>query len=157
VFATVSTEEKERIAREEGADEVIRYTEEDFESVVMRLTNGKGVDVVYDSVGKTTFDKSLNCVARRGILVSYGQSSGSIPPFEVLRLAKNGIFLTRPSLTHYTADRQELLWRAGEVFAWIGDGRLKLRIDRELPLRNAAEAHRLLESRATKGKVLLIP
>ena len=123
----------------------------------MRLSGGKGVNVVYDSVGKTTFDKSLNCVARRGLLALFGQSSGSVPPVDPARLAKNGIFLTRPSLGHYAADRQELLWRAGEMFTWIAQGRLKLRIDRELPLREAAEAHRLLESRATKGKLLLVP
>jgi NADPH2:quinone reductase len=157
VFGTVSTEEKARIAREAGADEVINYKENDFEPEVMRLSGGKGVNVVYDSVGKTTFDKSLNCVARRGLLALFGQSSGPVPPLDPLRLAKNGIFLTRPTLGHYAADRQELLWRAGEMFTWIAQGRLKLRIDRELPLREAAEAHRLLESRATKGKVLLIP
>ena len=157
VFGTVSTDEKAAIARGDGADEVIKYTEQDFESEVMRLTDGKGVSVVYDSVGKTTFDKSLNCVVRRGMLVLFGQSSGPVPPFEPARLAKNGVFLTRPSLVHYIPDRDELLWRAGEVLSWIRDRRLKLRIDRELPLRDAAEAHRLLESRKTKGKVLLIP
>ena len=157
VIGTVSTTEKERIARGDGADEVIRYTEQDFETEIMRLTNNKGVQVVYDSVGKTTFDKSVNCVARRGTLALFGQSSGPVPPFDPSRLAKNGIFLTRPSLAHYTAERDELLWRAGEVLSWVRDGRLKLRIDRELPLRNAREAHRVLESRETKGKVLLLP
>ena len=157
VFGTVSTEEKERIAREDGADEVIRYTEKDFEAEVMRLTSNKGVDVVYDSVAKTTFDKSVNCVTRRGVLALFGQSSGPVPPFDPARLAKNGIYLTRPSLAHYTADRDELLWRAEDVLGWIREGRLKLRIDRELPLRDAAKAHQLLESRETKGKLLLIP
>ncbi len=157
VFGTVSTAEKERIAREDGADEVIRYTEEDFEAEVMRLTDNKGVSVVYDSVGRTTFDKSLNCVMRRGLLALFGQSSGPVPPFDPMRLAKNGTFITRPSLGHYTADRDELLWRAGEVLTWIREGKLKLRIDRELPLRDARKAHELLESRETKGKVLLIP
>jgi NADPH2:quinone reductase len=157
VFGTVSTEEKERIAREDGADEVIRYTEQDFEAEVMRLTSNKGVEVVYDSVGRTTFDKSLNCLARRGVLALFGQSSGTVAPVDPSRLAKNGTYLTRPALAHYTADRDELLWRADDVLSWIGDGRLRLRIDRELPLRDAAEAHRLLESRATKGKLLLIP
>lgn len=157
VFGTVSTEEKERIAREDGADEIIRYTEKDFEAEVMRLTSNKGVDVVYDSVAKTTFDKSVNCVTRRGVLALFGQSSGPVPPFDPARLAKNGIYLTRPSLAHYTADRDELLWRAEDVLGWIREGRLKLRIDRELPLRDAAKAHQLLESRETKGKLLLIP
>ena len=157
VFGTVSTAEKEAIARADGAEEIIRYTEKDFEAEVMRLTANKGVNVVYDSVGKTTFDKSLNCVTRRGTLALFGQSSGPVPPFDPARLAKNGTYLTRPSLAHYTAEREELLWRAGDVLSWIRDGKLKLRIDRALPLRDAAEAHRLLESRATKGKVLLIP
>ncbi|HEY8131333.1 MAG TPA: quinone oxidoreductase [Thermoanaerobaculia bacterium] len=157
VLGTVSTEEKAKIARDDGADEIIRYTEKDFESETMRLTDNKGVNVVYDSVGQTTFDKSLNSVTRRGTLALFGQSSGPVAPVDPARLAKNGIFLTRPSLAHYIADRKELLWRAGEVLSWIKEGRLKLRIDRELPLRDAAEAHRLLESRTTMGKVLLKP
>jgi len=157
VLGTVSTEEKAKMAREDGADEIIPYTEKDFEWETMRLTDNRGVNVVYDSVGKTTFDKSLNCVTRRGTLALFGQSSGPVPPFDPARLAKNGIFLTRPSLTHYTADRKELLWRAGEVLSWIGSGRLRLRIDRELPLRDAAEAHRLLEARKAMGKLLLKP
>jgi NADPH2:quinone reductase len=157
VFGTVSTEEKAKIAREAGADEVINYKERDFETEVMRLTGGKGVNVVYDSVGKTTFDKSLNCVTRRGLLALFGQSSGPVPPFDPARLAKNGIYLTRPSLTHYAADREELLWRASEIFTWIREGRLKLRIDRDLPLRDAGKAHRLLEGRETKGKLILLP
>src|SRR6266849_2370499 len=157
VFGTVSTEEKAKIAREAGADEVINYKERDFEAEVMRLTGGKGVNVVYDSVGKTTFDKSLNCVTRRGLLALFGQSSGPVPPFDPARLAKNGIYLTRPSLTHYAADREELLWRASEIFTWIREGRLKLRIDRDLPLRDASKAHRLLEGRETKGKLVLLP
>ena len=157
VLGTVSTEEKAKIARDDGADEIIRYTEKDFESETMRLTDNKGVNVVYDSVGKTTFDKSLNCVTRRGTLALFGQSSGPVPPVDPARLAKNGIFLTRPSLGHYTADRKELLWRAGEVLSWIGSGRLRLRIDRELPLRDAAEGHRLLEARKAMGKLLLKP
>ncbi len=157
VFGTVSTEEKAKIARGDGADEVINYKERDFESEVMRLTGGKGVNVVYDSVGKMTFDKSLNCVARRGLLALFGQSSGPVPPFDPARLAKNGIYLTRPSLAHYTAERDELLWRAGEVLGWIAEGRLKLRIEREMSLRDAAEAHRLLEARKTAGKLLLKP
>jgi NADPH2:quinone reductase len=157
VLTTVSTEQKARIAKDAGADEIINYKDQDFETEVMRITGGKGVNVVYDSVGQTTFDKSLNCVARRGLLALFGQSSGPVPPFDPLRLAKNGIYITRPSLGHYTADRQELLWRAGEVFAWIRTGKLRIHIDRELPLRDAAEAHRLLEERKTIGKVLLKP
>jgi NADPH2:quinone reductase len=157
VFGTVSTEEKAKIAREAGADDVILYTEADFEAEVMRLTGGEGVNVVYDSVGKTTFDKSLNCVKRRGLLTLFGQSSGANAPFDPLRLAKNGIYVTRPSLHHYTHTRDELLGRARDIFEWIGSGKLRLRIDREFPLRDAAEAHRVLEARKTTGKVLLVP
>lgn len=157
VFGTVSTEEKAKIARGDGADEVINYNKQDFEAEVMRLTDGKGVNCVYDSVGSTTFDKSLNCVKMRGVLALFGQSSGTVAPVDPSRLAKNGIYLTRPSLAHYTAEREELLWRARDILGWIGDGRLKLRIDRELPLRDAAEAHRLLEARKTAGKLLLKP
>jgi NADPH2:quinone reductase len=157
VIGTVSSDEKARIAREAGADEVIDYTKSDFEQEVLRITGGAGVHVVYDSVGKTTFDRSVNCVTRRGLLALFGQSSGPVPPFDPARLAKNGIYLTRPSLAHYTATRDELLWRAGEVFDWIGSGRLRIRIDREILLREVREAHRLLEGRKTSGKVLLIP
>ena len=157
VFGTVSTAEKAKIARDAGADEIIDYKDSDFETETLRLTGGKGVNVVYDSVGQTTFDKSLNCVALRGVLALYGQSSGPVPPFDPARLAKQGIFLTRPSLNHYTAERSELLWRARDVFKWIAEGKLRLRIDREIPLRDAAEAHRLLESRKTTGKLLLKP
>lgn len=157
VLGTVSTDEKAKIAREDGADNVIKYTESDFEAETLRLTNNSGVNVVYDSVGKTTFDKSVNCVARRGLLALFGQSSGPVPPFDPARLAKNGIYLTRPSLAHYTVEREELLWRARDVLNWIAAGKLRLRIDREIPLRDAAEAHRLLESRKTMGKLLLKP
>ena len=157
VFGTVSTPEKAKIARDAGADEVINYKESDFETETLRLTEGKGVSVVYDSVGKTTFDKSVNCVKQRGLVALFGQSSGSVPPFDPSRLAKNGIYLTRPSLAHYTADREELLWRARDVFEWIAEGKLRLRIDRVLPLRDAAQAHQLLESRTTSGKLLLQP
>jgi len=156
VFATASAA-KLGIARGDGADVAIDYTSDDFEAIVMDATGGAGVDVVYDSVGKTTFDKSLNCVGTRGVLALFGQSSGVVPPVDPARLAKRGIYLTRPSLAHYIVTRDELLWRAGELLDAIANGSLRLRIDRELPLRSAADAHRLLESRATAGKVLLIP
>jgi NADPH:quinone reductase len=156
VFATASTTKLD-IVREAGADHVIDYTSTDFEAEVMERTGGEGLDVVYDSVGRTTFDSSMNCVKVRGLLVMYGQSSGPVPPFDVLRLAKKSIFLTRPTLGHYTSKRDELLWRAGELFAAIESEAVRIRIDREIPLRAAGEAHRLLESRQTAGKVLLIP
>ncbi len=158
VIGTVSTEEKAHLAQEAGADEVIRYTEVDFEEEVKRLTAGRGVDVVYDSVGKTTFDKSLNCLRPRGYLVLYGQASGAVPPIDPQILnAKGSLFLTRPSLGHYIADRTELLQRAGDLFRWMQSGELQVRIDRTWPLAEAAEAHRYMEARQTKGKVLLIP
>lgn len=157
VFGTVSTREKATLAREAGADEVILYTEQDFEAEVLRLTNGKGVNVVYDSVAKTTFDKSLNCLGLRGFLVLFGQSSGPVPPVDLARLQKNALFVTRPGLGQYTSTREELLQRATDVFGWVKSGRLKVRIDRTLPLKDAAEAHRLLEGRKTTGKVVLIP
>jgi NADPH2:quinone reductase len=158
VIGTVSTEEKERLAREAGADEVIRYTEMGFEAETKRLTGGAGVEVVYDSVGKTTFEGSMNCLKRRGYLVLYGQSSGPAPPLDPLVLSRKGsLFLTRASLGDYTADREELLSRAGDLFAWIAAGELKVRIDRTFPLAEAGEAHRYIEDRKTKGKVLLIP
>jgi NADPH2:quinone reductase len=156
VFGTASSKHLQ-IAREAGCDVVIDYTKDDFESIVMSETGGKGCVAVYDSVGKTTFDKSLECCGTRATLALFGQSSGVVPAFEPGRLAKNGVFLTRPSLGHYTLTREELLWRAGDVFDWIGSGQLRLRIDREVPLRDAAEAHRALEARETTGKVLLIP
>jgi NADPH2:quinone reductase len=158
VIGTVSTEEKAEIARTAGADEVIIYTEHDFQEEAKRLTGGRGVEVVYDSVGKTTFIKSLESLAPRGMLALFGQSSGSVPAFDPALLAKNGsLYLTRPSLAHYTATREELLWRAGEVLGWISAGKLTLRIGKTFPLREAAEAHRQLEGRATTGKILLIP
>jgi NADPH2:quinone reductase len=157
VFGTVSTKEKAVLAREAGADEVILYTEQDFEAEVMRLTGGKGVQVVYDSVAKTTFDQSLNCLGLRGTLALFGQSSGPVPPVDLLRLAKNALFLTRPGLGQYTATREDLLRRAADVFGWVQSGKLKVRVSRTLPLQDAAEAHRLLEGRKTTGKVLLIP
>jgi NADPH2:quinone reductase len=158
VIGTVSSEEKARLAREAGADEVILYTQTDFEAEVKRLTNNAGVDVVYDSVGKDTFDKGLNCLRQRGYMVLYGASSGAVPPLDPQVLnAKGSIYLTRPYIGHYTADRAELLERANAVFNWIASGELKVRIDQTFPLAEAAEAHRYLESRQSKGKVLLIP
>ena len=156
-IGTVSTKEKAALAREVGADAVILYTEQDFEAEVMRLTGGKGVNVVYDSVGKTTFDKSLNCVAPRGVLALFGQSSGPVPPVDPGRLAKNAVFLTRPGLQQYTLTRPELLQRAGDVFGWMQSGKLKVRISETLPLKEASKAHHLLEGRKTTGKVLLLP
>ncbi|MBV9494103.1 MAG: quinone oxidoreductase [Acidobacteria bacterium] len=156
VFGTASTKKLE-IVRELGADEAIDYTTQDFQAEVLRLTDGRGVDVVYDSVGKTTFDKSLESLATRGMLALFGQSSGVVPAVEPSRLAKKALFLTRPALQHYTLTREELLWRASDLFADLASGRVRLRIDRELPLKDAGEAHRLLESRQTAGKVLLIP
>jgi NADPH2:quinone reductase len=156
VFGTVSTEEKARIAREHGADEAILYTQQDFEAEVKRLTGGRGVDVVYDSVGKTTFDKSLNCLRPRGMLVLFGQSSGPVPPIDPgILAAKGSLFLTRPTLANYAVTREELEWRAGDVLAWIAAGKLKLRIDRTYPLAAAAAAHRDLEGRHTAGKLVL--
>jgi NADPH:quinone reductase len=158
VLGTVSTTEKARLAREAGADEVILYTEQDFQKEVRRLTDGKGVQVVYDSVGKTTFMKSLDSLAPRGLLALFGQSSGSVPPFDAALLAQKGsLYLTRPSLAQYALTREELLWRAGEVLNWIKTGALKLRIEKTFPLSEAAEAHKQLEGRATTGKVLLLP
>ena len=148
VLATVSTDEKERIAREAGADEVFRYE---------TLPPDLDLNAVYDGVGRSTFDRSLESLGRRGMLVLFGQSSGTVPPLDLLRLQKKALFVTRPSLHNYTHDAKETRWRAGEVFGWIAGGKLKVRIDRELPLAQAAEAHRLLEERQTIGKLLLIP
>ena len=158
VIGTVSTEEKAALAREAGADEVINYTQADFEAEVKRLTNNAGMDVVYDSVGRDTFDKSLNCLRRRGYMVLYGQSSGSVPPVDPQTLnAKGSLYLTRPFLAHYTADRAELLGRVNDIFNWMAAGELKVRIDKTLPLAEAAKAHRYLEARQSKGKILLVP
>lgn len=157
-IGTVSTEAKAQLAREAGADDVILYTEQDFEAETRRLTDGKGVQVVYDSVGQTTFLKSLNSLAPRGMLALFGQSSGPVTSFDPALLAQKGsLFLTRPSLAAYAATREELLWRAGELFNWINAGELKLRIEKTFPLADAAEAHRQLEGRKTTGKVLLLP
>lgn len=158
VMATVSTEEKAKLAREAGADDVILYTQQDFETETKRLTGGKGVDAVYDSVGKTTFEKGLNVLRRRGMMVLYGGSSGAVPPFDLIELSTKGsLFLTRPMLGHYIATREELMARSGAVFDMIQAGKLKLRIEHTYPLAKAQLAHRELEGRKTTGKLLLIP
>jgi len=157
-IATVSTDEKAEIARSVGADDIVLYSRTDFEVEVKRLTAGRGVNVVYDSVGKDTFEKSLGCLALRGMMVLYGQSSGPVPPVDPQVLnAKGSLFLTRPTLHHYTHTREELLARAGDVLSWVRSGVLRLRIDRDFPLVQAADAHRYLQGRQTKGKVLLTP
>jgi len=158
VIGTVSSEEKARLAREAGADEVILYTKEDFEEAVKRATGGRGVDVVYDSVGKTTAEKSLNCLRPRGYLVLFGNASGAAPPIDPLTLmAKGSLYLTRPTLTHYAGNREELLARARAVFDWITSEQVKIRIAKTFPLAEAAEAHRALEGRGVAGKILLLP
>jgi NADPH2:quinone reductase len=158
VIGTVSSEAKAALAREAGADEVIIYTKQDFVTEVQRITDGKLAQVVYDSVGATTFIKSLQCLARRGMMASFGQSSGMGPPVDPLLLLRHGsLFLTRPTLAHYAAARDELVWRAGDVLGWVRDGSLKVRIDRAAPLAEAGDAHRALEERRTTGKVLLVP
>jgi NADPH:quinone reductase len=158
VFGTVSTAEKAAIAREAGVDEVIRYTEQDFEAEVKRLTDKRGVDVVYDSVGATTFEKSLNSLHPRGMMALFGQSSGPVPPFDPSILNQKGsLYLTRPSLAHHCLTREELLWRAGDVLGWVGSGKLKLRLEREYPLSQAAQAHMDLAGRKTAGKLILVP
>ena len=158
VIATASTNEKLALASEAGADEVINYSEADFETEVKRLTNNEGVDVVYDSVGKDTFEKGLNCLRRRGTMVLWGQSSGPAPQIDPQSLnPKGSLYLTRPTLAHYTADRAELLKRANDLFKWIAAGKLDVRIDKTYPLADAAEAHKYLEGRQSKGKILLLP
>jgi NADPH2:quinone reductase len=158
VIGTVSTDEKAALARQAGAHEVILYTRADFLTEVRRLTGGSGVQVVYDSVGRTTFLRSLDCLAHRGMLVLLGQSSGPVEPFDPQLLnAKGSLFLTRPTLAHYTATRAELLARAGEVLRWVAEGALDVRIDRDFALAEAADAQRELEARRTIGKLLLIP
>lgn len=157
-IATVSTQQKAQLARDAGADHVILYEESDFEAEVKRITGGRGVDVVYDSVGKTTFEKSLNCLRPRGMMVLFGQSGGMVPPVDPgIFASKGSLYLTRPTLGHYTLDREELEWRASDVLRWVAEGRLKLRIERTYPLNAAADAHRDLEGRKTTGKLLLVP
>jgi NADPH2:quinone reductase len=158
VIATVSTDEKAKLAREAGADEVILYTQADFEAETKRLTAGKGVDVVYDSVGKTTFDKGLNILRPRGFMVLFGGSSGAVPPFDLIALSQKGsLYVTRPTLGHYTATREELVARSGAVFGMMSAGKIKLRIEHTYPLAEARRAHSDLEGRKTTGKLLLIP
>jgi NADPH2:quinone reductase len=158
VIGTVSTEEKAKLARAAGADEIILYTQQDFEAETKRFTGGKGVDVVYDSVGKTTFDQGLNLLRPRGMMVLYGGSSGAVPPFDPIQLTQKGsLFLARPSLPHYIATRQKLEQRAGAVLGMIASGKLKLRIEHVYPLAQAQQAHRDLEGRKTTGKLLLLP
>lgn len=158
VIGTVSTPDKAALARDAGANETINYTKKDFVAEVKRITGGVGVQVVYDSVGATTFLKGLDCLAPRGMMALFGQSSGPVEPVDPQILNQKGsLFLTRPTLAHYVATPAELRWRAGEVLGWIRDGSLRLRIDRDLPLARAADAHRALEARETTGKVLLHP
>lgn len=158
VIGTVSTEAKAELARQAGADEVIIYTKQDFVAETRRLTDREGVSVVYDSVGADTFEGSLNVLKPRGMMVSFGNASGVVPPFSLLLLSQKGsLFLTRPTLAHYTATRQELLSRANDLFSWLEQGKLKLHISQKLPLCAAKDAHQLLESRRTTGKLLLIP
>ena len=158
VLTTVSTEGKAILARDAGADEVIFYTHEDVAARVKEMTGGAGIPVVYDSVGKSTFEGSLACLRPRGLLALFGGSSGAVPPFDLIRLSTAGsLYVTRPTLKHYIASRQELEQRAGDVFTSIADGRLKLRLEHTYPLAEAAQAHRDLEARKTTGKVLLIP
>ena len=158
VIATVSTEAKAELARAAGADEVIRYTEADFETETKRLTDGRGVDVVYDSVGKNTFEKSLNCLRPRGMMVLFGGSSGAVPPFDLIQLSTRGsLFVTRPTLKDYIATRADLEWRAGDVFRWVAEGKLKVRAEYVYSLGDAAQAQIDIASRNTTGKLLLIP
>jgi NADPH2:quinone reductase len=158
VIGTVSTEEKAKLARDAGANDIILYTKSDFETETKRLTGGKGVDVVYDSVGKTTFEKGLSVLRPRGMMVLFGGSSGAVPPFDLIQLSTKGsLFVTRPTLGHYTLMREELLMRAEAVFGMITAGKLKLRIEHIYQLADAQQAHRDLEGRKTTGKLLLLP
>jgi len=157
-ITTVSTEEKAELSREAGASDVILYTQKEFEPEVKRLTGGKGVDVVYDSVGKTTFEGSLNCLRPRGLLALFGASSGPVPPFDLIQLSgKGSLYVTRPTLWHYIGNRAELEWRAGDVLGWAASGELQLRTEYVYPLADAAQAQIDLEARRTTGKILLEP
>jgi NADPH:quinone reductase len=158
VIGTVGSEGKVKLVRDAGADEVIIYTQQDFETETMRLTDGRGVHVIYDGVGKTTFDKDLNILRPRGYLVLFGGASGPVPPFDLIKLSQKGsLFLTRPTLAHYIATREELEQRASDVFGMVAAGELKLRIEHVYKLQDAQQAHRDLEGRRTTGKLLLIP
>jgi NADPH2:quinone reductase len=158
VITTVSTAEKAELSRQAGASDVILYTKQDFVAEVKRLTSGKGVDVVYDSVGKTTFEGSLNCLRPRGLLALFGAASGPVPPFDLIQLSSKGsLFITRPTLWHYVATRAELDWRSGDVLGWAANGQLKLRTEYVYPLSEAAQAQIDLEARKTTGKILLEP
>jgi NADPH:quinone reductase len=158
IITTVSTEEKAALSREAGAHEVILYTESDFEAEAKKLTGGKGVDVVYDSVGKTTFEKSLNCLRPRGAVVLFGGSSGAVPPFDLIQLSTRGsLFVTRPTLKDYIATREELDRRAGDIFGWVAEGKLKVRCEHKYSLADAAQAQIDIAGRKTTGKLLLIP
>jgi NADPH:quinone reductase len=158
VLTTVSTEEKAALSRAAGADEVILYTQTDFATEVKRLTSGRGLPVVYDSVGKSTFEQSLTCLRPRGLLVLFGGSSGAVPPFDLIRLSTLGsLYVTRPTLKDYIATRADLIARAADVFNGVAAGTLKLRLEHTYPLADAAQAHRDIESRKTTGKLLLIP
>ena len=158
VIGTVSSEEKSRFAREAGADATINYTEQDFTVEVRKLTDGRGVNVVYDSVGKETYEKSLDCLAPLGCLVIFGQASGPVPPFDTAVLnAKGSLSLARPSLTHNVASHRDVAWRAGDLFKWIEMGKLRVQIGKTFSLANASEAHREMESRRSIGKILLVP
>ena len=158
VIGTVSTDEKAKLAKEAGADDVILYTKTDFEAETKRLMDGKGLEVVFDSVGKTTFEKGLNLLRPRGMMVLYGGSSGAVPPFDLIQLSTKGsLFVTRPTLGHYTITHDELQARASAVFGMIAEGKLKLRIEHIYPLKDAQQAHRDLAGRQTTGKLLLIP
>jgi NADPH2:quinone reductase len=157
VIATVGTEAKAQLAREAGASDAVLYGETDWVEDVKRLTGGEGVDVVYDSVGQATFTKGLDCLKMRGMMVHFGQSSGAVPPFDTRVLsAKGSLYLARPTLASHIVKPGELAWRAGDLFRWIAEGKIKLRIEQEYPLADAAQAHRELESRRTSGKLLLL-
>ena len=158
VIGTVSTDEKAALAKQAGADHVILYSKQDFEAEVKRITGGRGVDVIYDGVGATTFDKGLNCLRPRGLMALYGAASGPVGPLDLQRLNAGGsLFVTRPSLNHHIVSREELLQRSGDVLGWIRDGKINLRVETTFPLEKAPDAHRALEGRQTTGKVLLIP
>lgn len=158
VITTVSTEEKAALSREAGADHVVLYTQQSFRDEVMKITGGVKLPVVYDSVGKSTFEDSLQCLRPRGLMALYGGSSGAVPPFDLIRLSTMGsVYVTRPTLKDYVRTREELEWRAGDLFRWVSEGRLKVRIGHRYRLEEAAQAHRDLEGRKTTGKVLLLP